>query len=103
MLRQKELCALCGHRFAGHGELNAELEIRYAPTSDHVIPRCQGGLDELCNLRLVHAACNHARADGNGSKSESSMPRVLRVRRKPRQYSAQKGAERLKDTDGSQR
>lgn len=76
--RQGGLCALCGHRFAEEGELSEELQIKYAATFDHVIPRSQGGTDDLTNFQLVHAACNLARGDGNGSKAAPSLPRKLR-------------------------
>ncbi len=85
LLRQQGLCALCGFRFPGSGELNAELQLRYAPTFDHVVPRSQGGVDDLFNLRLVHRGCNYARGDGSGSKPPPSTPRVLRSSPAPEQ------------------
>ena len=30
-------------------------------TIDHIIPRCEGGSDELSNLRLACYPCNHGR------------------------------------------
>jgi 5-methylcytosine-specific restriction endonuclease McrA len=78
MRAQNGLCTPCGHRFAAVGELSDELQIEYAATFDHVIPRSQGGEDELSNFRLVHFRCNVARGDGNGSNRAASIPRVLR-------------------------
>lgn len=78
MREQDGLCAICGHRFSVAGELSEELEIKYAATFDHVIPRSQGGKDELTNFRLVHSCCNVARGDGTGSKPAPTVPRKLR-------------------------
>jgi 5-methylcytosine-specific restriction endonuclease McrA len=78
MDRQNGLCALCGHRFPESGELKAELQMRYAPTFDHIVPRSRGGQDDASNFRLVHAACNLARGDGAGSKPAPMVPRALR-------------------------
>ena len=33
-------------------------------TRDHLIPRSQGGKDDITNLRPAHHACNRNRADG---------------------------------------
>jgi 5-methylcytosine-specific restriction endonuclease McrA len=77
MHRQNGLCAICGYRFPEPGELNEQLQLAYSPTFDHVIPRSQGGADDVGNFRLVHGACNLARGEGNGSKP-TSIPRVLR-------------------------
>jgi|HubBroStandDraft_4_1064222.scaffolds.fasta_scaffold15185_2 5-methylcytosine-specific restriction endonuclease McrA len=78
MQKQGCLCAMCGHRFPAAGELNEELQVKYAATFDHVIPRSQGGADDVTNLRLVHRGCNRARGDGVGSQPPSSVPRALR-------------------------
>jgi 5-methylcytosine-specific restriction endonuclease McrA len=78
MQRQKGLCALCGHRFAVAGELSEDLENEFAATFDHIVPRSQGGEDDVANLRLVHRGCNRARGDGNSLKPAPSIPRALR-------------------------
>jgi len=41
MRAQNGLYTLCGHRFAAVGKLSDELQIEYAATLDHVIPRSQ--------------------------------------------------------------
>jgi len=72
-------CRICGHRFpAPMHRLSAELQVQYRPTFDHVIPRAQGGTDELDNLQLVHFACNRAKGDGSCSKRAPTVPRALR-------------------------
>jgi 5-methylcytosine-specific restriction endonuclease McrA len=76
---QGGLCVACGYRFPTPGELSDELRRNYSATFDHVVPRSQGGADELSNLRLVHAICNRARGDGNGSNRVPSIPRALRL------------------------
>ena len=78
MQQQGGLCAIYGHRFPESGELNEQLQIQYAATFDHVVPRSQGGSDDVSNFRLVHYGCDVARGDGDGSKPVSSTPRVLR-------------------------
>lgn len=76
---QGDLCAICGYRFALADELSSDLQLEYSPTFDHVVPRSQGGSDELSNFRLVHYACNRARGDGNVSKPQPPIPRILRM------------------------
>ena len=78
LFKQNGRCALCGHRFPRDGEVNESVAIRFAVTFDHVVPRSQGGSDEVGNLRLAHYACNLVRGDGNGSKRVDSVPWVLR-------------------------
>jgi len=73
------LCAICGHRFAAAGEVNESIEIEFAATFDHVVPRSQGGQDELSNFRLVHYGCNRARGDGSSLKSAPAVPKKLRI------------------------
>jgi 5-methylcytosine-specific restriction endonuclease McrA len=88
LLKQRGCCcsnsaaaaALCGHRFPPEGEPNESIAIQFAATFDHVVPRSQGGQDELSNFRLVHATCNLARGDGSGSKPVPTAPRVLRAK-----------------------
>jgi 5-methylcytosine-specific restriction endonuclease McrA len=38
------------------------------PSVDHLIPRSQGGGDELANLRLSHWGCNRARKNRGGNE-----------------------------------
>jgi 5-methylcytosine-specific restriction endonuclease McrA len=78
MQRQNGLCAACGYRFPQPGELNAQPQLAYSPTFDHVFPRSQGGSDDVGNFRLVHSGCNRARGDGNGPKPAPTIPRALR-------------------------
>lgn len=39
---------------------------RLGPSVDHIIPRSQGGEDELANYRLTHWGCNQARGNRGG-------------------------------------
>ncbi|MGA8475813.1 MAG: HNH endonuclease signature motif containing protein [Candidatus Cybelea sp.] len=78
LIEQRGLCSLCGYRFALDGEVNDEVAAQFAATFDHIVPRSQGGVDDLSNLRLVHRGCNLARGDGSSSKPGPSTPRVLR-------------------------
>ena len=48
--RDGKQCQLCGMYLS-----------RSKRTIDHITPRCEGGLDELTNLRLACASCNHGR------------------------------------------
>jgi 5-methylcytosine-specific restriction endonuclease McrA len=38
------------------------------PSIDHVVPRSEGGDDDLANLRLAHWCCNRARQAGGGNE-----------------------------------
>lgn len=38
------------------------------PSIDHVVPRSQGGEDDLANLRLSHWGCNRARRNRGGNE-----------------------------------
>ncbi len=78
LLKQRSLCAICGHRFAKESEPNPSVRAQFVATFDHVVPRSQGGQDELANLRLVHAGCNRARGDGSGSNATPAVPKSLR-------------------------
>lgn len=47
-------------------------------TFDHVIPKCEGGPNDLSNMRLAHSWCNHARGllqdpGYNGRKGEKGF------------------------------
>lgn len=55
LVRDGNLCWLCGEPFTNHGD--------GAPTLDHVIPRSKGGVRANSNLRLAHRRCNHLRGD----------------------------------------
>ena len=55
LVRDGNLCWLCGEPFANHGD--------GAPTLDHVIPRSKGGVRANSNLRLAHRRCNLIRGD----------------------------------------
>ncbi|MFJ2144164.1 HNH endonuclease [Glutamicibacter sp. NPDC087831] len=46
-------CHLCGKSIAGLEDYSI----------DHVVPRAQGGSNELSNLRSSHRACNYSRQD----------------------------------------
>ena len=78
MRQQRGLCAICGHRFAAPSEVNESVAAEFAPTFDHVVPRSQGGQDELNNFRLVHFRCNVARGDAGASRPTPAVPRRLR-------------------------
>jgi 5-methylcytosine-specific restriction endonuclease McrA len=43
---------------------------RHAKTLDHVVPQAKYGTDDIRNLRLAHARCNHER----GTKDASPHP-----------------------------
>lgn len=53
LLRQSDLCALCG---------KAILSMKDA-TTDHKIAISQGGQDNLQNLQLAHEQCNRNKGD----------------------------------------
>ena len=38
------------------------------PSIDHIVPRSQGGGDDLANLRLAHWGCNRARKAKGGNE-----------------------------------
>jgi 5-methylcytosine-specific restriction endonuclease McrA len=38
------------------------------PSIDHIVPRSQGGDDDLANLRLAHWGCNRARKAKGGNE-----------------------------------
>lgn len=38
------------------------------PSIDHIVPRSQGGSDDLANLRLTHWRCNRARRTAGGNE-----------------------------------
>lgn len=78
MRKQNGLCAICGNRFPKDGELSEELQLQYAATFDHIIPRSRGGQDDVSNLQLVHRGCNRARGGGSDARPLPSVPRVLR-------------------------
>lgn len=62
-------CWLCGKPLG----LDLPRTHARAATLDHVIPRSQGGTNELTNLRLAHRTCNYRRA--NAPATEPSQPR----------------------------
>lgn len=45
-----------------------------AATSDHVIPRAQGGSDHRDNLQLAHHDCNQAKADVITTERSAAEP-----------------------------
>ncbi|HEX3457349.1 MAG TPA: hypothetical protein VHR97_05290 [Candidatus Baltobacteraceae bacterium] len=65
LLKQNGRCAVFGHRFPAPDEANASIAIRFAATFDHIVPRSQGGVDELRN-------------DGSAWKPWLLTPRALR-------------------------
>jgi len=66
LVRQDGCCAICGHRFPQPGELNPQMQSFFSTTFDHIVPRSDGGSDDLDNFRLVHGGCNRARGNGKG-------------------------------------
>ncbi len=60
VLRDEDICWLCGvvvdKRLPGTDP--------NGPTVDHVVPRENGGTNDLGNLRLAHLRCNSARRAG---------------------------------------
>lgn len=70
--RQKGVCHLCGRRLP-------PLEDRFfqgdrAPSLDHLVPRSQGGGDQLTNLAVAHIRCNRMR--GTRPLTEEEMQRA---------------------------
>jgi len=53
------VCWLCGGSTVDGAEPNSPV----APEIDHVIPRSQGGSDDVANLRCAHRFCNESRGD----------------------------------------
>jgi 5-methylcytosine-specific restriction endonuclease McrA len=78
---QNGLCGLCGNRFPEPGLLDSSVDIGFAPTFDHIVPKAHGGEDALENLRLAHRACNHIRGNADGLKRMPQLPRALVVRK----------------------
>ena len=63
---QEGICPYCKVEMMHPDECRAEgkmLEL-WAPSIEHVIPRCKGGGDQLENLMLVHKDCNEDRGHG---------------------------------------
>lgn len=58
MARDGTCCALCGLPLDRH--IKNPLDPQYI-TFDHLTPVSRGGTDDLDNLQLAHAACNHER------------------------------------------
>lgn len=50
------------------GECGREFTKDNPATADHIIPRAQGGADELANLRCVCRSCNSRRGAGTRRK-----------------------------------
>jgi 5-methylcytosine-specific restriction endonuclease McrA len=48
LLRQSDVCALCGKKFTNMKEI----------TIDHIIPLSKGGQDGPLNMQLAHEKCN---------------------------------------------
>ncbi|MGH8950184.1 MAG: HNH endonuclease [Acidimicrobiia bacterium] len=65
--RDGRRCAICRRRV----DLSLPSRPRghdMGPSIDHVIPRSQGGSDDLANLRLTHWKCNRARQNRGGGE-----------------------------------
>lgn len=60
-------CAICNHRVDLTLKSGPRGD-RRGPSIDHVIPRSQGGSDDLANLRLAHWGCNQARGNRGGGE-----------------------------------
>lgn len=65
--RDGDECAICGR--------NVDLTLksgtqgsRQGPSIDHLVPRSQGGTDDLSNLRLAHWGCNQQRGNRGGGE-----------------------------------
>lgn len=57
--KQKGLCAICGGEMMGgvaHNNRHPSMRSR-----EHIIPRSEGGSDDLDNLCLTHSKCNSIR------------------------------------------
>ena len=52
--RQGGYCAGCGHYFQSRNL-----------TIDHVVPRSQGGIDDISNYQILCHACNQMKGDGS--------------------------------------
>lgn len=55
MSRDRCICAICGK--PGANEV------------DHIVPKSQGGTDDLANLRAVHQACHLRKSSSEGGKA----------------------------------
>ena len=71
--RQRGLCAICHEPLPDERD---QVEI------DHIHPLHRGGTDDIVNLRLVHIACNQARADYDRFPMRPPMARYLKERRR---------------------
>ena len=65
--RDGDKCGIC------HRKVNLKLKSgtrgsRRGPSVDHIIPRSQGGSDDLVNLRLTHWGCNQKRGNRGGGE-----------------------------------
>jgi 5-methylcytosine-specific restriction endonuclease McrA len=61
-IEQRGLCAECGEvMLIDVGDVQYLMPL--FATIDHIQPLSKGGVDEATNRRLVHKACNEAKAD----------------------------------------
>ena len=68
VLRRQTTCWICGQ------PVDKTLTGPEGPSVDHVIPRRDGGTNQLDNLRLAHLRCNSARQAGERVKRRRPQP-----------------------------
>jgi RNA-directed DNA polymerase len=81
--RQQGLCSLCTQAFIADAEREPDSPQEWASWFEthrkalhqhHLVRRCDGGSDELTNLRLVHAACHQQHHARNGRQATQPAP-----------------------------
>ena len=43
---------------------------------DHIVPRCEGGRDDIGNLQVTHAGCNLRKGDGTRDPNQPRRPKA---------------------------
>jgi hypothetical protein len=61
--RDKGMCVICNCDLSGM--LNVSNKVNY----DHIVPLAQGGLNDVSNLQLLCAECNHQKTKGDSYTS----------------------------------